>query len=260
MTGALVIGRASLGDASQWPTNRSALFGAYPDDGSLTVRILGLPAVDGLPQGDLPKSWECFKLGEIACGKFIDSLDFFVYFAGDKASEIPETPIAEAMARGVIPILSPNFATRFGDGALYCEAREVGDLVRRFAKRRQAWAEQSERAIAFARDNFGPQVASAAAAQAHGRAAAPAAAAPAKRAEPRALRHLQWSRSRPSDASPGDRPATAGGDGAGVRDHEPGLRRGGGLRLSRSNTFPFMSMPNAIPTTGRAGSTGSSIR
>src|SRR6185312_6136813 len=152
-----VIGRASLGDASQWPTSRSALFGAYPDDGSLTVRMLGLPAVDGLPHGDLPKSWECFKLGEMACGKFIDSLDFFVYFAGDKASEIPETPIAEAMARGVIPILSPNFATRFGDGALYCEARAVSDLVRRLAKRRQVWLEQSERAIAFARDNFGAQ-------------------------------------------------------------------------------------------------------
>jgi UDP:flavonoid glycosyltransferase YjiC (YdhE family) len=154
---ALVVGRVSLGDASQWPTSRSALFGAYPDDGSLTVRILGLPAVDGLPHSDLPKTWECFKLGEIACGKFIDSLDFFVYFAGDKASEIPETPIAEAMARGVIPILSPNFETRFGDGALYCEAREVGDLVRRLAKRRQAWVEQSERAIAFARASFGPQ-------------------------------------------------------------------------------------------------------
>src|SRR6185312_9493005 len=152
-----VIGRVSLGDASQWPTSRSALFGAYPDDGSLTVRLLGLPAVDGLPKGDMPASWECFKLGEIACGKFIDSLDFFVYFAGDKASEIPETPIAEAMARGVVPILSPNFATRFGDGALYCEAREAGDLVRRLAKRRPAWAEQSERAVAFARDQFGPQ-------------------------------------------------------------------------------------------------------
>lgn len=153
----VVVGRVSLGDASQWPTSRSALFGAYPDDGSITVRVLGLPEVKALPQGDLPASWECFKLGEIACGKFIDSLDFFVYFAGEKASEIPETPIAEAMARGVIPVLSPKFATRFGDGALYCEAREAGDLVQRLAKRRQAWTEQSDRAIAFARDNFGPQ-------------------------------------------------------------------------------------------------------
>jgi UDP:flavonoid glycosyltransferase YjiC (YdhE family) len=155
---ALAIGRISLGDASQWPTSRSALFGAYPDDGSLTVRMLGLPTVDGLPDGGPPAAWECFKLGEIACGKFIDSLDFFVYFAGDKASEIPETPIAEAMARGVIPILSPNFATRFGDGALYCEAREASDLVHRLARRRPAWSAQSERAIAFARDHFGPSV------------------------------------------------------------------------------------------------------
>jgi UDP:flavonoid glycosyltransferase YjiC (YdhE family) len=152
-----VVGRVSLGDASQWPASRSALFGAYPDDGSLTVRVLGSPTVDGLAKGDMPPSWECFKLGEIACGKFIDSLDFFVYFAGDKASEIPETPIAEAMARGVVPILSPNFATRFGDGALYCEAREAGDLVRRLAKRRQAWTAQSQRTIGFARDHFGPQ-------------------------------------------------------------------------------------------------------
>jgi len=155
--GKVVVGRVSLGDASQWPTSWSALFGAYPDDGSLNMRVLGQSAVDGFPQGNLPASWECFKLGEIACGKFIDSLDFFVYFASERASEIPETPIAEAMARGVIPILSPNFATRFGDGALYCEAREVGDLVRRLAKRRQKWDEQSDRAVAFARDNFGPQ-------------------------------------------------------------------------------------------------------
>src|SRR5262245_18706467 len=154
----VVVGRVSLGDASQWPTSRSALFGAYPDDGSITVRVLGLPEIKTLPHGNLPPTWECFKLGESACGKFIDSLDFFVYFPGDKASEIPETPIAEAMARGVVPILSPRFETRFGNGALYCEAREAGDFVQRLAKKRQAWIEQSDRAVAFARDNFGPRM------------------------------------------------------------------------------------------------------
>jgi hypothetical protein len=53
---ALVVGRLSLGDASQWPISRSALFGAYPDDGSLTVASSACPP-SGLSRGDLPKSW-----------------------------------------------------------------------------------------------------------------------------------------------------------------------------------------------------------
>jgi hypothetical protein len=135
-----VIGRISLGDVSQWPASRSARFGAYPDDESLTVRMLGLPTLGKLPDGSAPSSWECFNLGDIACGRFISSLDFFVYFPGEKPSEIPETPIAEAMARGVVPILSPSLASRFGDGAHYCEAGQVGDVVRQFAMRRGKWA------------------------------------------------------------------------------------------------------------------------
>lgn len=156
--GAVVVGRVALGDASQWPESRSAMFGAYPDDGSLTVRMLGLPAVDGLPHGPVPTTWECFKLGDVDCGKFIDSLDFFVYFAGERASEIPETAIAEAMARGIVPIVSPGLATRFGDGALYCDAREVGERARRLVRRRREWTARGERAAAYAREHFGPRM------------------------------------------------------------------------------------------------------
>jgi hypothetical protein len=115
--------------------------------------------------------------------------------------------------------------------------------------------EQSERAIAFARASGRSRICIACASSWTSR--APVASAPAKRTEPRAfvtsngvglLPRVSW-------RSPGD----CRGDGTSVRDHEPAFGVGGNFGYL-VEYIPSMFTPNAIPTTGRVGSAGSSIR
>jgi len=151
-----VIGRVSPGDATHWPAEPARLRALYPDDGSAVVRILGLPRVDGLPRP--PAAWECFDLGEIAVDKFLDSLDFFVYYPSETPSEIPEAAIAAAMIRGVVTVLPPALAARFGSAATACRAAQAPALIGRLHARPAAYATRSRRAASEARRLFGDGV------------------------------------------------------------------------------------------------------
>ncbi|HLB79990.1 MAG TPA: hypothetical protein VJJ77_05760 [Dongiaceae bacterium] len=152
------IGRVSLGDATQWPAEPARLRALYPEDGSAVVRILGLPRVDGPPLPRPPEAWECFDLGEIAVDKFLDSLDFFVYYPGETPSEVPEAAIAAAMIRGVVTVLLPELAARFGSAATACRAAEAPALIGRLHARPAAYATRSRRTESEARRLFGDGV------------------------------------------------------------------------------------------------------
>ncbi|MEX1206547.1 MAG: glycosyltransferase [Dongiaceae bacterium] len=152
------IGRVSPGNATQWPAEPARLRALYPDDGSAIVRILGLPRAGGWPMVRPPEAWECFDLGEIAIDKFLDSLDFFVYYPGDAAAEVPEAAIAAAMIRGVVTVLPPALAARFASAATACRAVQAPALIGRLHARPAAYATRSRRTESEARRLFGDGV------------------------------------------------------------------------------------------------------
>ncbi|MEX0628118.1 MAG: hypothetical protein WD230_05730, partial [Cucumibacter sp.] len=150
-----VVGCVLGDDPAQWPGQAMRLLQVYPDDGSAIVRIMGLSKITNLPVAEMPSSWERFDLGELAIGKFLDSLDFLLYCPDKVPDEIPETAIAEAMVRGVVPVLPPELAPIFGRGALYRAGDEVQGLVKGLHGDRERYVELARQVARHARNAFG---------------------------------------------------------------------------------------------------------
>lgn len=146
-----IIGRHSRSSAAKWPESRSTLLAAYPEDGSVEVRILGGGDAVGDVLGRRPKGWIVEEFGARDPRDFVAGLDFFVYFHRSDLVEAYGRSIMEAMASGAVAILPEHFRVTFGDAALYTTPDGVQGLVRRYAADREAYLEQSRRGQEFVR-------------------------------------------------------------------------------------------------------------
>ncbi|MEQ7009813.1 glycosyltransferase [Actinopolymorpha sp. B17G11] len=157
-----VIGRHVGGDALEWPRSRESLLRCYPVDGEnsgVDVRILGGADV---PLGILglaepPPNWDVRPDGDIDPRQFLAGIDFFVYFPHPARVGAPYRAILEAMASGAVAVLPHAYAETFGDGALYCFARDVVALVRRLCENPTLYRRQSEEGRAFVRSQSGQE-------------------------------------------------------------------------------------------------------
>ncbi|MEJ0059356.1 MAG: glycosyltransferase [Terricaulis sp.] len=152
-----VIGRHSRDDVTKWPEDPGIVRAVYPTDGSVQVRVLGGAAsvqkVLGL--GSAPANWEVFPFDAVAPKEFLSSIDYFVYFHHSQRVEAFGRTIIEAMAAGCVAILPRHFEPIFGDGALYCEPRDVQSLVKALYADKARHFEISLRGVNFVRDHFG---------------------------------------------------------------------------------------------------------
>ena len=89
-------------------------------------------------------------------GRFLSTIDFFVYFHHSQWVEAFGQTIIEAMASGAVVILPPHFQALFGDGAVYALPDQVRAVVRRLHADRQAFIRQSRRGAALVGQRFGP--------------------------------------------------------------------------------------------------------
>jgi hypothetical protein len=161
-----VIGRHLGGDALEWPRSRESLLRCYPADGDadgesagVDVHLLGVAdqPLGVLDLGEPPPNWMIHADGEADPRQFLAGIDFFVYFPHPNRIGAPTRPILEAMASGAVAILPHEYAQTFGDGALYCSARDVMALVRRLCENPRLYRRQSEEGRSFVRSAYGQE-------------------------------------------------------------------------------------------------------
>ena len=68
---------------------------------------------------------------DISEEKYMASLDFWLGFDPSLANAEPAREVLTAMASGVVVILPPEQRPVYGDAALYCDAKEVQNVVSR---------------------------------------------------------------------------------------------------------------------------------
>ncbi len=153
-----VIGRHSRPDYLKWPDDRETTLKIYPDDPNILVRILGGgPYLRDLI-GPLPKNWQVWAFNELDPRTFLGMIDFFVYFHHSHWVEAFGRTILEAMASGAVLVLPRYLEPLFGEGACYADPDQVQGLVRGLHNDRAAYLAQSHRAVAIAREGFGPDI------------------------------------------------------------------------------------------------------
>ncbi|GEA83526.1 glycosyl transferase [Cellulomonas gelida] len=150
-----VIGRHSRSSAAKWPERAADLLAAYPDDGSVRVRVLGGADAVADVIGHVPASWSVEEFGARDPRDFVAGLDFFVYFHRSDLVEAYGRTIMEALASGAVAILPEHFRSVFGDAALYTAPEGVQGLVARLAADPDAYLAQSARGQQFVRSTHG---------------------------------------------------------------------------------------------------------
>lgn len=159
--GQAVIGRHSRPHWRKWPATREEILAAYPDDATVTVRILGGAEVPRRVLGRLPANWEALPFDSVDVREFLASIDFFVYYHHAGLVEAFGRAIIEAVATGAVAILPPHFAVVFGDACAYAELGDVRAVIERFVRDPAAYEAQSStgRALVEARFGFASHVA-----------------------------------------------------------------------------------------------------
>ncbi len=120
----------TLAEEDGWPDDRDTLARLYPLDGSLDVKLLG-PLPKRLTAGWRTTGWDILDSGDISVERFLAKLDIFAFYPARADAAVPLATIAAAMAAGKVVVLPSSLRSRFGSGAIYCEAGEVGETIRR---------------------------------------------------------------------------------------------------------------------------------
>ena len=149
-----VIGRHSRPSAMKWPSNPADLLAAYPDDGSVRVRVLGGTTGVAEVLGREPSTWEVTPFGGQDAREFLAGIDVFVYQHHPDLVEAFGRTVLEAMAAGVPVVVPPAMRTLFGDAACYAEPGRVQSCVRQLWSDRAAYEAQRARGLAAVSERF----------------------------------------------------------------------------------------------------------
>ena len=120
------------------------------------VRILGADSL--LLETDRPENWECLPFMSERVDRFLESIDFFVYFTNPCWRESFGRVLAEAVAAGKVVITDPHTAKTFKGGVIGCAPDEVDAIIKGFVQKPKTYAFQVKKAQAalrqFGTDSF----------------------------------------------------------------------------------------------------------
>ena len=119
----------------------------FPRDGTLRLRIHGAPADKTLQQFLPLTGWETFKAHEMALSKVLDGADFFFCSATKGEEVFPDVAAAEAMARGIPLVATPDLRRHLGEAAVYCSLHEAAEEIRRLHASPRRYAERSRASL-----------------------------------------------------------------------------------------------------------------
>ncbi|NWO07581.1 MAG: glycosyltransferase family 2 protein, partial [Alteromonadaceae bacterium] len=146
-----IIGRHSRNTNTPWPENLEEIRLAYVQPDLSRTRIYeDISHLSQTAQELLTSGAEIVSAEHVPLTDYLDSLDFWVVqFSGRKLRTIP-SGVYDALCRGLVVILPPQFEPIFGDAALYSEPKQIPNLVKRVWGTRILYGEQSKRATKFA--------------------------------------------------------------------------------------------------------------
>ena len=100
----------------------------------------------------LPKHWELIRFGELDVARFLEGIEFFVYFTHPLWRESFGRVIAEAIASGKVVITDPATAENFGTAVIASEGEDLEELIagfvanperyKRFVRQAQSWLQR----------------------------------------------------------------------------------------------------------------------
>lgn len=122
-------GRHSRAGLEKFPPLEIMLRHFPPQAESCT--ILGADSLLLEPE-TLPRHWKLRRFGEIEVARFLDELDFFIYFTHPQWRESFGRVIAEAIAAGKVVITDPGTAEAFGDAVVASQGEDVDEIVAGF--------------------------------------------------------------------------------------------------------------------------------
>lgn len=127
-----VVGRAVRGATSEWPRLGKTIEEVYPVDGRYDIRVIGKiqNVLNDFGGRRAPEAWTVYQDEELQIQRFLDSLDYYVFFPDERTRELPLWHMLDVLSSGTILILPRRFRHVFGEAALYGEPDEVGDIIR----------------------------------------------------------------------------------------------------------------------------------
>jgi hypothetical protein len=150
-----VIGRHGRPGPEKWPASRADLFTAYPVRDDIVVRMLGLgPRLLELV-GKIPKNWDLFEFNDLDVQRFLESIDYWVYFHDPSLVEGFGLAAAEAMASGAVAILPKYLEPNFREGAIYSTPDRVLEIVTRFHQDPEEYKRQSSAGRKLIAEEYG---------------------------------------------------------------------------------------------------------
>jgi glycosyltransferase involved in cell wall biosynthesis len=152
--GKIIIGRVAEEHLAGGDALRSELLACYPDTSGFEVRMLGgrSQCETILGTNIVPENWSFHDIDEIPLEVFLASCTFIVYFDASKNSPSGLRVAIEAMASGCIVVLPPDYASIYGDAAVYCACTEVVATLKHLVNNPEQMRRQRENAIAFVRN------------------------------------------------------------------------------------------------------------
>jgi hypothetical protein len=138
-----VIGRICAGGPAEWQRLRAGTSSA------LDVRVLDRND----PAPAVPQGWLVFRPSDLDTRGFLHQLDFYLHLPADDRLPATCPEVLIAMAAGCIPVLPHRHAAVFGEAAVYAEPDEVPAVVTGLHRDPAALLAQSERGLAFVREN-----------------------------------------------------------------------------------------------------------
>ena len=131
-------GRHSRPGFEKFPL-RPVLETVFPADCE-AVRILGADSL--LLEKDLSETWECLPFMSERVDRFLESIDFFVYFTNPCWRESFGRVLAEAIAAGKVVLSDPQTARTFKGGVIGCAPEEVDGIISGFVQKPKTYAKQ----------------------------------------------------------------------------------------------------------------------
>ncbi|GHD71472.1 hypothetical protein GCM10007164_17750 [Luteimonas padinae] len=153
-----VVGRVLHGANDTLPKGREARRIAFLAGSGIQMRFLVDPksGLGSYLENEEVGNWSLLSGSEVARFVFYAQCDFYTHHHGGRADDSQSRYIVEAMAAGCVPVLAPDWEPMFGDAALYCEPKDLADLVTRTWEAPSAYMSLQKRAAEWARERYGP--------------------------------------------------------------------------------------------------------
>ncbi|MCP3426192.1 hypothetical protein NBM05_09275 [Rothia sp. AR01] len=149
------IGRHVVGAEPLWPEQEIDVRRVLPTTADWDVRFYGPHTRLIKLLGRTPPNW---RMHSVVGPRDLETLDFWVPIVDDPQAIVEDPAVREAIAAGLLVILPFEMRRHFGEGAIYASAAGVRKLARQRHTEGTLFADQSRRAVNYARERSSDRI------------------------------------------------------------------------------------------------------